>query len=56
MDMCLQFALQTQILCCTCFAQSMVTQAARLIAEADLTLDSFLRLTYYDEARDLLQV
>ena len=52
--MSLQSVLQTQILCCTRFTQSVVAQAGELMADADLVLDPVERSQYYEDARVLL--
>ena len=56
LEISLQSALQTQILCCTRLTQSVVAQAAELMAEADLVLDPVVRARYYEDARALLSI
>ena len=56
LDITLQSALQTQILCCTRFSQGIITQSAALIAEAELLRTPVEREAYLDEADTLLMM
>ena len=53
-DVTLQSALQTQILCCTRFSHDIIEQSAALIAGEELLLTTVEREAYLDEADTLL--
>ena len=53
LEVSLQSALQSQILCCNLFSQDLCAQSATLLAEADLLLSPVEAEDYFEEA-DLL--